>query len=73
MIAKVTSDIQKGNVGRNNELIEWLKSLKDRYTWKPSEEQIEILDMVLSNESMDDNVANILRKLREQLKKLREE
>ena len=30
MIAKVTYDIQKGNVGRNNELIDWLKSLKER-------------------------------------------
>lgn len=30
MIAKVTSDIQKGNVGRNNELIDWLNSLKQR-------------------------------------------
>ena len=30
MIAKVASDIQKGNVGRNNELIDWLKSLKER-------------------------------------------
>jgi len=30
MIAKVTSDIQKGNIGRNNELIDWLKSLKQR-------------------------------------------
>ena len=30
MIAKATSDIQKGNVGRNNELIDWLKSLKQR-------------------------------------------
>lgn len=28
MIAKVTSDIQKGNVGRNQELIDWLKSLR---------------------------------------------
>ena len=34
MIAKVTSDIQKGNVGRNNELIDWLKSLKDRMKGK---------------------------------------
>lgn len=30
MIAKVASDIQKGNIGRNNELIDWLKSLKQR-------------------------------------------
>lgn len=28
VIAKVTSDIQKGNVGRNQELIDWLKSLR---------------------------------------------
>ena len=34
MIAKVTYDIQKGNVGRNNELIDWLKSLKDRVKGK---------------------------------------
>jgi hypothetical protein len=55
----------------NIELSIWLKSLKERYTWKPSEEQIEILDMVLTNESMDDNIARILRELREQLKKLK--
>lgn len=54
-----------------NNYIDWLKSLKDRYSWKPSDEQIEILDMVLTNESMDDNIARILRELREQLKKLR--
>ena len=30
MIAKVVNDIQNGNVGRNQELIDWLKSLKDR-------------------------------------------
>ena len=44
MIAKVTSDIQKGNVGRNNELIDWLKSLKQRIGWKPSEEQMEAFE-----------------------------
>ena len=30
LVAKVTSDIQNGNVGRNQELIDWLKSIKDR-------------------------------------------
>jgi len=50
-----------------------LKSLRPQVTWKPSDEQIEILDMVLTNASMDDNIARILRELREQLKKLREE
>lgn len=53
--------------------IDWLESLRPQSQWKPSDEQIEILDMVLTNESMDDNIARILRELREQLKKLREE
>jgi hypothetical protein len=30
LIAKVTYDIQKGNLGRNQELIDWVKSLKKR-------------------------------------------
>lgn len=30
LIAKVTYDIQKGNIGRNQELIDWVKSLKKR-------------------------------------------
>lgn len=30
MIAKAVKDIQNGNVGRNNELIYWLKSIKQR-------------------------------------------
>ena len=34
MIAKVTSDIQKGNIGRNYELIDWLKSLKEKFKKK---------------------------------------
>lgn len=52
-------------------VISWLKSLSPYSQWKPSEEQIEILDMVLTNESMDANIARILRELREQLKKLK--
>lgn len=38
--------------------------------WKPTEEQMEIIDMILTNESMDDNVARIMRELKEQLLKL---
>ena len=30
LVAKVVSDIQNGNVGRNQELIDWLKSLKQK-------------------------------------------
>ena len=54
-------------------LLNWLKSLSPQSWWKPSEEQIEILDMVLTNESMDDNIARILRELQEALKKLKGE
>ena len=52
---------------------EWLKSIKDRCNWKPSDEQMEIIDMLLTNETMDDNVARVLRELKEQLKKLKGE
>lgn len=38
--------------------------------WKPTEEQMEIIGMILTNESMDDNIARILRELKEQLEKL---
>ena len=48
LAAKATSDIQNGNVGRNQELIDWLKSLKGRVQpqnlWKPSDEQIKALE-----------------------------
>lgn len=55
------------------ELKYFLNCMSSRQDWNPSDEQIEILDMVLTNESMDDNIARILRELKEQLKKLREE
>lgn len=64
---------QGNNWWKAQHIKNWLKALKQRCAWKPSDEQIEILDMVLTNESMDDNIARILRELREQLKKLREE
>jgi hypothetical protein len=33
----------------NIDLIDWLNSLRDRYTWKPSKEQIIALRWVLNN------------------------
>jgi hypothetical protein len=48
----------------------WLKSLKDRYTWKPSDEQIIELRHVISGCSYD---IEPLVEIEEQLKKLREE
>jgi hypothetical protein len=76
MIAKVTSDIQKGNVGRNNELIDWLKSLRyktgSQKYWKPSESEIRILEDILNGKINPCNYQEILRNLLEQLKVLRD-
>ena len=58
----------------------WLKALKDRYTWKPSKEQMEALlkleEMhVLEHEKKQENahLYMVIKSLREQLLKLREE
>ena len=55
------------------ELKDFLNCIASKQDWKPSDEQLEIIDMLLTNETMDDNIARILRELREQLKRLREE
>jgi len=72
MIAKVVNDIHNGNVGRNNELISWLKSIKDRVQpqkqWKPSDEQVEALE----KECIAHSNYKLCRLL-EQLKKLKGE
>ena len=50
----------------------WLKSLKDRYTWKPSDEQMEALANALSlAKNCGEESAFDLRTLYEQLKKLK--
>ena len=53
------------------ELKTWLKSLKDRYTWKPSEEQMEALyeETQKSNRIKDDRIVSLYN----DLKKLMEE
>ena len=71
---RIVACLENLNVADNDILlkdVDWLKSLRPQSQWKPSDEQIEILDMVLTNASMDDNIARILRELREQLKKLK--
>lgn len=53
-----------------NEMVNWLKSLKDRYTWKPSDEQME----ALAN-ACDGKILNLdyLNSLYQDLKKLKGE
>ena len=54
-IAKAFYDIQNGNVGRNNELIDWLKSLKNRVQPKQewSEEEKGNVDIIVSRLEVD--------------------
>ena len=56
--------------GKWLKLDNWLKSLKPQPQWKPSEEQIDVLNMVITDEAMDDNVKTILKELIIQIKKL---
>ena len=80
LAAKVTSDIQNGNVDRNQELIDWLKSIKDRVQpqnlWKPSEEQMDALEHFVRSigesgyASPYDNNTKLIYSLLEQLKQL---
>lgn len=55
--------------------VDWLKSIKDRYTWKPCDEQITVLHDVAAyiDNSIYPNQKDILVNLYLQLKKLREE
>ena len=53
-------------------LIERLKFLKDRYTWKPSEAQMVVLNDIIINGHLSNANERILKGLQEQLKKLRE-
>ena len=50
----------------------WLKSLKDKYTWKPSEEQMECLKEAIAFLGCTKTRREQLQSLYEQLKKLRE-
>lgn len=55
------------------ELSDWLKSLKERHTWKPSDEQVDALNWALSlAKNCCEDCAFDLRTLQEQLKKLKE-
>ena len=50
---------------------DWLKTIKERYVWKPSNEQMKALDWTLSlAKNCGDECAFDLRTLQEQLKKL---
>lgn len=56
--------------GKVGDCILWIKSLKERYTWKPSKEQMKALDDVISSRDIK---YDILSELWKDLKKLKEE
>lgn len=54
------------------EFSDWLKSLKDRYTWKPSEEQMNALDSTLQYGQISNVSKKYLNSLYNDLKQLKE-
>lgn len=49
----------------------WLKSLKERYTWKPSDAQMRALEYIINNAHNTSYSCKIAKELLEQLKKLK--
>lgn len=67
-------DVEEHNLCDDIGKIMWLKSLKYRYTWKPSDEQISVLSRSLKYiNTISQNYCHVLGELLAQLKKLREE
>jgi len=63
----------KRRVDEDKRVINWLKSLKERYTWKPSDEQITWLYRAADDASKDSRMKQVLENLLSDLKKLRGE
>ena len=60
----------KGDGLNADRLINWLKSLRPQSTWRPSNEQMGVIEAVINNRSFQ---RRHLDSLYEQLKKLRDE
>ena len=81
MINAIRTFIACGNTGdistSKGKMIIWLKSLKDRYTWKPNDEQIKAVRLARSFvvDDFDEHptLSEILIELEKQLKKLKDE
>lgn len=59
------------NKPTDGKMITWLKSLKQKYTWKPSGVQMTVLDDVITNGHLPNVNQKILKGLQEQLRKLK--
>ena len=72
-INRIVACLENLNVADNDILlkdVDWLKSLRPQSQWKPSDEQIGVIEAVINNRSFQ---RRHLVSLHEQLKKLREE
>lgn len=73
MLNDIIETTERSNIFKENyqrELIDWLKSLKDKYTWKPSIAQLNALSIVSKGNAPDDIEAIV--SLYNDLKKLTE-
>jgi hypothetical protein len=77
MLNDIIEATERSNIFKENyqrELIDWLKSLKERYSWKPSDGQITVLELASKYERVfTPKQIDILIDLKEQLKKLKGE
>ena len=71
LVAKVTSDIQNGNIGRNQELIDWLKSIKERVQPQPKQEWSEEDEKIALSIEQVMNCASLLNLVPEKIEKVR--
>lgn len=75
MLNDIIETTERSNIFKENyqrELIDWLKSLKQRYTWKPSDEQMKQLGWI-AKQNKDNMIGKELISLYQDLRKLREE
>ena len=70
LVLGIVREDPDSSLERKNRLHSWFKSLKDRYTWKPSDEQLNNILDVLSFDNCTPKRRELLESLYKQLKKL---
>ena len=69
--AMVSLDLRRERIQQVEQIKTWLTSLKDRHTWKPSDEQMIAMNDVITNGHLSNANERILKGLQDQLKKLK--
>ena len=71
--AMVSLDLRRERIQQVEQIRTWLTSLKDRHTWKPSDEQMDALEYHLKHTNENSRLYKETKKLYDQLKKLKGE